>query len=227
MLAALGTGPLAVTIESGAKRVFACAPDWPGWCRSGKDEGLALEALAAAAPRYAVVAAAAGLPFPAGIADHLDVVERLPGSGATDFGVPGTISGRDTEALGQPQAERLAALVAASWRVLDQVLAGAPAELQKGPRGGGRDRDKIAAHVLGAEANYARKLGIRLPEPEPGEQAAIAALRAAITAALSRASDGSPPVEKGWPQRYAARRIAWHVLDHAWEIEDRSEPPAT
>ena len=38
------------------------------------------------------------------------------------------------------------------------------------------------------------------------------------------ASNGSPPVERGWPQRYAARRIAWHALDHAWEIEDRSDP---
>jgi len=27
---------------------------------------------------------------------------------------------------------------------------------------------------------------------------------------------------KRWPPRYAARRIAWHALDHAWEIEDRS-----
>ena len=32
-----------------------------------------------------------------------------------------------------------------------------------------------------------------------------------------------PAVEKGWLPRYAARRIAWHVLDHAWEIEDKSE----
>jgi hypothetical protein len=24
-----------------------------------------------------------------------------------------------------------------------------------------------------------------------------------------------------WPARYALRRIAWHVLDHAWEIEDK------
>ena len=34
--------------------------------------------------------------------------------------------------------------------------------------------------------------------------------------------DGSVPVPKGWPHRYAARRIAWHVLDHAWEMEDRA-----
>jgi len=28
--------------------------------------------------------------------------------------------------------------------------------------------------------------------------------------------------DRSWPPRYAARRIAWHALDHAWEIEDRS-----
>ena len=46
---------------------------------------------------------------------------------------------------------------------------------------------------------------------------------AAITAVLGLASDGAAPLPGGWPVRYAARRIAWHVLDHAWEIEDKSE----
>jgi hypothetical protein len=41
---------------------------------------------------------------------------------------------------------------------------------------------------------------------------------------LRRPSKGGPLTEKGWPQPYAARRIAWHVLDHAWEIEDRTDP---
>ncbi|MGH2773763.1 MAG: hypothetical protein ACRDIU_11590 [Actinomycetota bacterium] len=35
-----------VFVENGSKRVFAGAVDWPGWCRSGKDEQEALEALA-------------------------------------------------------------------------------------------------------------------------------------------------------------------------------------
>ncbi len=42
-----------VYLELGSKRVFAAAVDWPGWCRSGKDERQALDALLAAAPRYA------------------------------------------------------------------------------------------------------------------------------------------------------------------------------
>ena len=28
-------------------------------------------------------------------------------------------------------------------------------------------------------------------------------------------------IENGWTTAYAARRIAWHVLDHAWEMQDR------
>jgi len=107
--------------------------------------------------------------------------------------------------------------------VFDQVVGGAPAELRKGPRGGGRDRDAIVAHVIGAEGAYASKLGISLPAPAPGDLAAVAALREALLDVLRSPSAGAPVVQKGWPQRYGARRIAWHVLDHAWEIEDRSD----
>jgi hypothetical protein len=45
---------------------------------------------------------------------------------------------------------------------------------------------------------------------------------AAAPAVLSRPGDGAAAVANGWPPRYAAHRIAWHALDHAWEIEDRS-----
>jgi len=218
-----GEASTAVYIESGSKRVFACALEWPGWCRSGKNEAQALEALAAAAPRYAVVAAAAGLPFPTRTSIMFAVVERLPGSASTDFGAPGEIASQDTEPLMAQEAARLAGLVAASWRVFDQVVGGAPAELRKGPRGGGRDRDAIVAHVLGAEASYARKLGIRLPPPPPEDPAAVTALRTAISEVLVAPSNEAAGVERGWPKRYLARRIAWHVLDHAWEIEDRSQ----
>lgn len=210
----------AVYLEIGGRRVFAAALDWPGWCRSGRNEELALEALAAYVPRYAVVAAEAGVRFPARSQPVFDVVERLPGSGATDFGVPDKVASDDGGPLARNEAERLARLVAGSWRTFDRVVAGAPAALRKGPRGGGRDRDAIVDHVLGAEASYARKLGLKLRPPAAGDGGAVASNRAAIAGALRSGVE----VEKGWPIRYAARRIAWHVLDHAWEIEDKSEP---
>jgi hypothetical protein len=218
------SAPTSVYLELGSKKVFACALDWPGWCRSGRNEELALEALAAYADRYAEVAKEARIDFPAGAGERLKVVERLPGSGKTDFGLPGELAADDAKRTTRAQAERLAALVAAAWAVFDRVRAAAPAELRKGPRGGGRDRDKMVDHVLGAEAAYARQLGIKLPQPAIDDRAAIAALREAILAVLREPSDGSPPKPKGWPPRYAARRIAWHVLDHAWEMQDRAEP---
>jgi hypothetical protein len=209
-----------VYIEAGPKRVFACALEWPGWCRSGKSEDGALEALDAYRPRYAVVAAEARMPLPA--KEPLNVVERLPGSANTDFGVPHEVAARDRLPLRPADGQRLAALVTASWAVLDRIVASAPAELRKGPRGGGRDRDKIVDHVLRAELVYARKVGLRLGESSLADAPAIAAMRAALIGAIQAGLDGKPIVDKGWPARYAARRIAWHVLDHGWEIEDRS-----
>jgi hypothetical protein len=212
-----------VYVEQGAKKVFACSIDFPGWCRSGKDEAAALEALAAYAPRYAEVAKRAKAAFPAG-APELEVVERVEGKGATDFGIPHEIPRADAEPLTARQAARQVELMRAAWAVLDRVARAAPAELRKGPRGGGRDRDKMLGHVLGAEAAYARHLGIKHPGPELGDTKAIKALRDDLAEALSGASDGSPLRPKGWPPRYALRRITWHVLDHAWEMQDRSDP---
>lgn len=214
-----------VYLEAGQKRVFACAVDWPGWCRAGKNEEQALEALAAYAARYALVAEQAGLKFPSSAGSHLEVVERVAGSGSTDFGVPGVVPALDLEPLAKAKAERLATLVEACWTIFDRVVAGAPAELRKGPRGGGRDRDKIVDHVVGAETMaYAPKLGLRLAQPAFDDASAVAAARAAIAEALRTGAHAKRTSgDRGWPPRYAARRIAWHALDHAWEIEDRIE----
>ena len=130
-------GPLvtAVAVETSARRTFAWAVDWPGWCRAGKGEQAALAALEAAAPRYAVVVAEAGLAFPRSAARSFDVVDRAQGTATTDFGAPDRTTDADLRGLGRAGASRLAELVAASWRVLADVAAGAPPELRKGPRG--------------------------------------------------------------------------------------------
>jgi hypothetical protein len=214
--------PIPVYIESGDKKVFACAIDFPGWCRSGRDEASALEALAGYAPRYAEVARRAEVAFPS--KPEFEVVERVKGKGATDFGVPHEVPEVDAQPLTARQAARQVALMEAAWALLDEVARSTPAELRKGPRGGGRDRDKMLDHVLGAEAAYARQLGIKHPQPELGDTRAIKALRKDIAEALRGASDGSPLRDKGWPPRYALRRITWHVLDHLWEMQDRTEP---
>jgi hypothetical protein len=211
-----------VYLESGKKKVFASAVDWPGWSRSGKDEESALDALATYAVRYSGVAATAGLDLPADAGDIFEIVERLLGDMTTDFGAPGAIAASDHDALTTAEEERLATLLQAAWTFFDQVAATTPAELRKGPRGGGRDRDKMVDHVLGAEVAYARKIGIRHRQPALDDGPAIAALRAAIVVTVRPAPGGTPVQDTGWPPRYAVRRLAWHVLDHAWEMQDRS-----
>jgi hypothetical protein len=149
----------------------------------------------------------------------------LEGSASyTDFGVPGAILASDREPWSEAEAARQIALVRAAWTVFDRVAALTPADLRKGPRGGGRDRDKVIDHVRGAEVAYARKLGVQHRQPARDDTEAIMAIRDAISAALQAASPEQSIGPMGWPPRYAARRIAWHVLDHAWEMEDRSDP---
>jgi hypothetical protein len=208
-----------VGIEVADRRTFASALDWPGWSRAGRDEAAALAALGASRPRFALVATAAGLVLPDA---PLEVLERLPGTATTAFGAPDAVFAPDRRPASGSEAAALAALVAAAWVTLDAAALGAPAVLRKGPRGGGRDRDEVVAHVVGADAGYARQLGLRVREPDADDAAAVAALRAEVLAVLRRPSDGAPLAGRRWPLRYAARRIAWHALDHAWEIEDRT-----
>ena len=213
---------LEIAEEVAAKKAFAWAIDWPGWCRSGKNAELAREALVAYAPRYEVVAKAAKLDLPDVDGSEVDVVDSVGGGGGTEFGVPSAITDRDRRRVTAKEAERLAAIVEAAWTLFDKVAATSPAELRKGPRGGGRDRDKMIRHVIESDHYYAREVGIRLPEPEATDRKAVRAERRAVLDVLSHSSDGSPLSDRKWTLRYAARRIAWHALDHAWEMEDRS-----
>jgi hypothetical protein len=203
--------PTPVYLEVGTKKVFACSLDWPGWARAAKTEEEALEALAAYAERYRPVAEEAGVRFPKSAGDPFDVVERVKGDATTDFGAPHVPAGADSTPLTKAQAERLATLVGAAWTIFDRVVKASPASLRTGPRGGGRDRDKMVAHVVEAENAYFRKVGVK-----EGRDAFLAGLRAA--------RQPQPELStKSWPWRYTARRVAWHALDHAWEMEDRSE----
>ncbi len=219
-----------VCLEATPKQAVASALDWPGWCRAGRDESAALAALASYAGRYAPVAAHAGVSFPATVA--FEVAERVPGGPATAFAAPECrrpfpqVTAEADRASLAPAAARLAGLVTAAWAAFEQIAAASPAELRKGPRGGGRDRDQIIGHVICADTAYARKLGIKRKQPATGDIAAIGELRAAIAAVVGTPTGGSPVLPSGWTTRYAARRIAWHVLEHAWEMQDRAESSA-
>jgi hypothetical protein len=202
-----------IYLEVGKQWVFACAIEWPGWCRRATGEQAAVAALLDYASRYREVA---GPGFSAG---EVEIVGRLDGNATTDFGAPSVSGPWDETPLVGAHGKRLITLLEACWRAFDAVVAGAPATLRKGPRGGGRDRDQIVDHVRDAERAYSRKIGLRVLQGTPWDEQ-----RVTIVAALSSplADDGVGPAT-GWTPRYALRRIAWHVLDHAWEIEDKSQ----
>ena len=219
-----------VYLELGQTRTFAGACDWPGWCRSGRDEAAALQALFDYGPRYARAIRSARLGFepPADIGAFA-VVERLPGNTTTDFGAPDIVLASDAQPVNLETLRRLIALLRACWKTLDEAaLAAAGHALRKGPRGGGRDLDKIAEHVRGAEASYLGALGGKFEAP-PGADAGqvLRESRKALLRTLEHAAAGEIPAVgprggKRWSPRFFVRRAAWHVLDHAWEIEDRA-----
>jgi hypothetical protein len=206
-----------VVLEEGAKRTFASALDWPGWARSATSREAAIAALASYRDRYARVLDATSLVVPSG---SLHVREVLVGDATTDFGAPGKIAERDRRALLPADRERFAAILVSCWSRFD-VVAGSAGHLRTGPRGGGRQLDAMRRHVADAEMSYARALGLRVSAADAGPDA-IEARRSRILGVL--ANTLTPERDGKWPLRYAVRRIAWHVCDHLFEIEDRSGP---
>jgi len=228
---------LDIALESTPKKTFATAVDWPGLSRSGKTTELALEALVAHLPRYAAVLERVGSANAESLAPFVrsfrlseiipNVIESGSGNSGTEFGVPSLVTDSDRRPVSAAEAGRFVAIVAASWGAFDAVAARAPQDLRKGPRGGGRDRDRMVAHVIESDHAYAREIGVRLKAPGPDDRTAVSAMREAMLAVLREPSDGSPLADRRWTTRYAAHRIAWHALDHAWEIEDRTESAAS
>ena len=218
-------------VEVGAKRVFAGALEWPGWCRAGRDEDAALGSLLAYGPRYAAVLEGSGVRFsaPARLST-IRVRERLTGDATTDFGAPSVAPKADGRDIDRRRLTRQTTLLRATWDAFDRAVDGVDRDLEKGPRGGGRRLDAIVAHVVGAEASYLKMIGGRakdFEDPDPAAVAARAEERSSVLEALERALTDAIP-ERGprggarWSAPYFVRRAAWHVLDHAWEIEDRS-----
>ena len=214
--------PLTVYIETGQKKTFAGALDWPGWSRCGKDEQAALQALLDYGPRYARVLQMQGInvPLPENLSG-VQVEERHPGSATTDFGAPAAVPAADLVLVGEADVARLQKILAACWQAFDSSLQLADGrQLSTGPRGGGRSLEKITAHVIEADQAYLAKLAWKSRAVD------LSSLRQAMLDALEAAAQGTLPKEgpRGgavWPVRYFVRRVAWHTLDHAWEIEDR------
>ena len=225
-----GKKQTAVSLERGAKRTFATAVDWPGWARVGRDDASALQALLDSAPRYARVVAGTRLGFatPTDLS-ALKVVERHGGNATTDFGAPAAELNHDSSPVGAVELARLRALIEAAWRAFDDAAKTAKGKtLAKGPRGGGRALEAIAGHVRDAEAGYLLALGSPFKaDPQAAFRAELERGREAVLEGIAASARGELPAKgprggKRWTARSFARRLAWHAVDHAWEIEDRS-----
>ena len=154
-----------VTLEIGpkGKKVVAVAPDWPGLERGAKTEEAAIERLLSYVPRYAAVTKLARMEF--ATIPIVEVVEHYPGTGSTDFwGISFAFSSIDQQAMSGAALERELTLMRACWAFFDDVRARVSAEMQRGPRGGGRDRDHIVRHTFATERDFAKKLGVLTPQ---------------------------------------------------------------
>jgi hypothetical protein len=211
-----------VTLEIGpkGKQVVAIAPDWPGLERGAKTREDAIQRLRSYLPRYAPVAKLAKMDAEFDTIKNVDVVEQYPGTGSTDFwGISFAFSSLDKGALSGDDLERELTLLQACWAFFDEVLGRVSAELQKGPRGGGRDRDGIVRHTLYTEQGWAKMIGVLTPDGALLTGAGLQAHRDAYCNAI-RDYHSQGKLAK-WPLRFLIRHTAFHTLDHAWEMEDK------
>ena len=217
------SGTLRLILEIGKKRkVVAGATDWPGLDRWGTSEDDAIEKLSSYVPRYAAVAERAGLSPAFARAGDIDVVERVPGSSSTDFwGVAHVPSELEREVLPSAELERRLDLLRATWAYFDDVAARVAPGLRPGSRNGGRSRDQIVHHVYATEPDqFSRKIEVRTPIDVVLTPDGLAMHRQAYLDAIrAYNADGKPA--RTWPIQFLIRRTAHHVMDHAWELEDR------
>jgi hypothetical protein len=217
------TETLRVILEIGKKRrVVAGAMDWPGLDRWGTSEDDATEKLVSYLPRYADVAERAGMAKAFARASVVEVVERTPGSSSTDFwGIAHVPSDIEREVLSATDLELRLDLLVACWAYFDGVAARAAAELLPGPRSAGRSRDQIIRHVIANEPEqFSRKVEVRTERDVVLTPKGLAKHRQAYLEAI-RAYNGEGKPARTWPIQFLVRRTAHHVMDHAWEMEDR------
>jgi len=219
------TRSLRVILEIGKapRRIVAGAMDWPGLDRWGKSEAAAVDVLRTYVDRYAPVARRAGLE--ADLADEAptaEVVERVPGSSSTDFwGVAHVPSQIEHEPLSSDELERRLALLAACWAYFNDTLERISGELRPGARSAGRTREQIIRHVYASEPEqFTRKVEVRTPRDAVLTPDGLIVHRLQTLDAI-REYHREGRQARTWPLPFLIRRIAHHVMDHAWELEDR------
>jgi hypothetical protein len=217
--------PVRTVVERGpkGKRAVAFAVDWPGWSRGAKTPELALELLESYRERYLPVAVAAGLADELDTAGPLDVVEDRVGTGSTDFwGISFSPSGLEQEPMDDSELDRKIELLRACWGHFDAVAARVSAEMLKGPRGGGRDRDRIIRHTIRTESEeFAKRLGLRIPEEGALTPKGLRDYRKTYVATMRTYNAGEGKRMRSWNLPFLIRHSGFHMMDHAWEMEDK------
>jgi hypothetical protein len=205
------------------KKVVAFALDWPGWSRGAKTAEEALETLESYRARYRPIADLAGMADEFAAAGPLEVVEEKVGTGSTDFwAISFSPASTEQDPVDGAALERGIGLLRACWAFFDGVAARVSAEMRKGPRGGGRNRDEIIRHVIRVESlDFAKRVGLRMPEGETLEGAALARYRDEYVAAMHAYNAGETKPMRTWTLAFLIRHAAYHNLDHAWEMEDK------
>jgi hypothetical protein len=218
--------PVRTVIERGpkGKRSVAFGIDWPGWSRGARSPELALETLESYRGRYRPVAGLAGMAPEFDAAGPLEIVEDRVGTGSTDFwGISFSPSATEHGPMSEAELERGISLLRACWAFFDGVAARVSPEMRKGPRGGGRDRDRIISHTIRVESeDFARQVGLRMPEGAALAPDGLRPYREAYVAAMRSYNAGE--VERpmrSWTLPFLIRHSAFHTLDHAWEMEDK------
>jgi hypothetical protein len=216
-------GELRVALEVGpkGKRVVAVAPDWPGLERGGRTVSEAVDRLVDYLPRYTRVAEFADESHHLEASSGVRVVEEYAGTGSTDFwGISFAFSSFDRADPTADELERELALMQGCWSFFDGVRGRVSAEMRKGPRGGGRDRDRIVRHTLVTEQEWAEKLGVRTDRETSLAGDGLTRYRADYCAAI-REHYVEGRSARSWPLRFLIRHTAFHTMDHAWEMEDK------
>ncbi|MBX7213522.1 MAG: hypothetical protein K1X39_05845 [Thermoflexales bacterium] len=212
---------IALEIGPKGKKVVALAPDWPGLERGASTEQAAIDRLLAYLPRYAPVAKVARRHAEFATFSGVDVVERFPGTGSTDFwGISFAFSKLDHQVVSDAILKREITLMRACWSFFDTVRGRVSAEMRRGPRGGGRDRDRIISHVLWVEQDWAKGIGVHTTNEAMLTAEGLKDYRDAYCRAI-RTYHAEGKTARKWPLRFLIRHTAFHTLDHAWEMEDK------
>lgn len=222
-------------IRTGIDRGFdggaaAWALDLPGCVATDDSERDAVQMLPARVGTFLEWLAAAGERAEAPRTSSVQVVERFDSYRLEDgYEVNATFEA-DREPVTREEATSALRWLDVAHRRLAAAIAVAGAAPLSGE---GRTRDELMAHVVRAERWLATRVEpdqrqIVFPREDVPVDVQLKENRAFVRAHVLRASEGDgvrarvDSKGEGWTTRKVVRRLIYHVLDHAEELERRS-----